>query len=528
MYPQAISHGNVLSFIPPGFKHTINVKFPDQRLAVCEKCKRNYKTRDMCRVRNQHTAVPWSTAYICITLDDSCTGPDGRYIDTPLTVRMVQWQPFCVREPFDPKAKVPVCAACKKANRTRQFCRDKHAHRQLPWCSVYVMLSAVDKTDPNTVVAEPSQPLAGADSEEKKVDHGGSGAADTTPAPRGANHHPPTSADGTAPPPLGGRIVSPGSMDRAHNPPTAKTCDDINAIPESRTFLCMVSCKEASIKWLQLSDEPDSPAAVAAAAAAAAATGPAAAGHAASAGGLGGGPAALLPQPGDPTLMAAHYAAGMSGLGHPAAAVSPQYFSQLVGMGYTPQQAFTMQQQYYQQGRWWGVAQDPAASQPPSLQPPQLAAHVVPELPQPGTALQNVSVNVNVNAAAGGVKAAMDNGAAATAAAAAAAAIMAPVDGGKGGQGGGAAAPVRSGDWQQDFMYHPTDLYHQHQQQHNATQLQMNHAAAQRQAAAHAVEPNSISLVPQEPTAEDLEGVNLNDDEVELGHQTKRQRVQQL
>ena len=40
MYPQAASHGNVLTFTPRGFSQTLNVKFPDSRLAVCEKCKK--------------------------------------------------------------------------------------------------------------------------------------------------------------------------------------------------------------------------------------------------------------------------------------------------------------------------------------------------------------------------------------------------------------------------------------------------------------------------------------------------------
>ena len=84
LYPQQLSHGNVLTFTPPGFKQTLNVKFPDCRLAVCEKCKKNYKTRDMCRVRNSHTAEPWTTAYMCFTLDDNCTDENGKFVDKPL------------------------------------------------------------------------------------------------------------------------------------------------------------------------------------------------------------------------------------------------------------------------------------------------------------------------------------------------------------------------------------------------------------------------------------------------------------
>ena len=65
----------------------------DQRLAVCHKCKKNYKTREMCRVRNGHTIEPWNTAYVCVTLDDSCTDVNGKYVDKPFTMRMIQWMP---------------------------------------------------------------------------------------------------------------------------------------------------------------------------------------------------------------------------------------------------------------------------------------------------------------------------------------------------------------------------------------------------------------------------------------------------
>ncbi|KAL3922700.1 MAG: hypothetical protein SGILL_002067 [Bacillariaceae sp.] len=157
-FPQATSHGNVLSFTPPGFKQQLNVKFPDSRLAVCEACKKNFKTRDLCRVRNKHTDPPWTVAYICLTLDDSCIDSEtGGYVDKPMICRMVQWQPFVVKTPF-PK-KTPVCSSCKKTNRTRGYCRDKHKHPLLPWNTVYVLLSTLESADPSTVVAAPSKPI---------------------------------------------------------------------------------------------------------------------------------------------------------------------------------------------------------------------------------------------------------------------------------------------------------------------------------------------------------------------------------
>ena len=78
-------------------------------------------------------------------------------MDKPLTLRMVQWQPFAVKQDFSPKT--PVCSACKRTNRTKNFCRERHKHRHLPWCTVYVLLSALDNADPNTVVVGSSKPV---------------------------------------------------------------------------------------------------------------------------------------------------------------------------------------------------------------------------------------------------------------------------------------------------------------------------------------------------------------------------------
>eukprot|EP00339_Tiarina_fusa_P010461 CAMPEP_0117021444 /NCGR_PEP_ID=MMETSP0472-20121206/16171_1 /TAXON_ID=693140 ORGANISM="Tiarina fusus, Strain LIS" /NCGR_SAMPLE_ID=MMETSP0472 /ASSEMBLY_ACC=CAM_ASM_000603 /LENGTH=251 /DNA_ID=CAMNT_0004726913 /DNA_START=104 /DNA_END=856 /DNA_ORIENTATION=+ len=232
LFPQATSHGNILTFTPPGFKQSLNVKFPDSRLAVCEKCKKNFKTRDMCRVRNTHTTAPWTTAYICLTLDDSCLDENGKYVDKPLTVRMVQWQPFCVREPFDPKT--PVCAACKRTNRTRSFCRERHKHRQLPWCTVYVLL-----TGPSKPVDEEESPkkeddgaIASVDAELKAEPLSPNPAQDENSASGSKNSE---SLDGISEniKPEEGKTGSGDSEDG----------DDINDVAESRTFLAKVCCK---------------------------------------------------------------------------------------------------------------------------------------------------------------------------------------------------------------------------------------------------------------------------------------------
>ena len=182
----------------------------------------------MCRVRNSHTTAPWTTAYICITIDDSCLDENGRFVDKPMTVRMVQWQPYCVTKPFD--AKTPVCAACKRTNRTRSFCRERHKHRQLPWCSVYVLLSTLDAADPSTVVAGSSQ---------KVTDDSTNGEAKINAVDDSSR----LNIDNDVP----------RSSDTISSDPN-DLGDDINDIAESRTFLAKVSCRSTSIHWLEMAE----------------------------------------------------------------------------------------------------------------------------------------------------------------------------------------------------------------------------------------------------------------------------------
>jgi len=244
-----------LTFTPRGFNQVLNVKFPDSRLAVCEKCKKNYKTRESCRVRSGHNTAPWTTAYICITLDSSCTDEEGKFVDKPLTVRMSNWQPLCLKKDFS--TSTPVCASCKKTNRTKSFCRERHRHRQLPWCTVYVILSAVESTDPSTVVAAPSQLNAKQDekegeNEENEENKKTTAAASSDPK-KGAETT--TNKSTSTPAPTSTAKLSETSKneqrtDEENDDPENET-DNIHEIEESRTFLAQVSCKYNTIHWLE-------------------------------------------------------------------------------------------------------------------------------------------------------------------------------------------------------------------------------------------------------------------------------------
>lgn len=136
---------DTLMLKPPGIKHPIRFPFPDRKLPVCATCKRNYKTRELCRTRDGHTSLPWTTTYICITLDASCVNDKGEFrSDAKLVARPVaSHKDYCFSGLQT--VEVPICLACKEKNYTRQYCREKLKHRQLPWATAFAVLSSIDK-----------------------------------------------------------------------------------------------------------------------------------------------------------------------------------------------------------------------------------------------------------------------------------------------------------------------------------------------------------------------------------------------
>jgi hypothetical protein len=170
---------------------------------------------------------------------------------------MVEWQPFRVLKDFD--KKTPVCATCKKTNRTRSFCREKHKHRQLPWCTVYVLLSTLDSADPSTIVAPSSKPIGAtvsSDTEDSK--HPSSAAYYGAPKYRASSESPPLSVKDESSVAESkasdlSESISPG--DDAKRLAELGEGDDINAIPESRTMLVKVSTVGTVITWLEAGDD---------------------------------------------------------------------------------------------------------------------------------------------------------------------------------------------------------------------------------------------------------------------------------
>ena len=138
--PKLKKNANTLKFKIPGFEFPIYIPFTGRRLAVCERCKKNFKTRDYCRTRDCHVDLPWSQTYVCVSLDPSCTDRDGKLLDGPFYARAVS--PIAFHFDGDISNKTPICAPCKDKNYTRKYCRHQKKHLQLPWSTVYVILSA--------------------------------------------------------------------------------------------------------------------------------------------------------------------------------------------------------------------------------------------------------------------------------------------------------------------------------------------------------------------------------------------------
>lgn len=229
--PHAPNSGNIITFCIPGFSQALNVKFPDYRLAVCAKCKKNYKTRELCRVRNCHTEPPWTTCFICVTLDASCTDDEGKIKQTcQFGIKLAPWQPYCLKEgvQWDSKGKTPVCAVCKKTNRTRNFCRERHLHRHLPWCTVYVTLTALDGSN--------------------GVEGAANGMYNTTTTPASVVEMSANASTQAAAIAVNIKHPSEGFLQAGLDP-----TDDINEVVDedsSRSFLCMVNSAGCAIKWL--------------------------------------------------------------------------------------------------------------------------------------------------------------------------------------------------------------------------------------------------------------------------------------
>ena len=128
----------------PGLPQPFDVAFPARKLPVCPRCKKNYRSRELCRQRDEHKALPWQTVYVVVTLTDEVLekGEDGKLsvADIPVVAELQETPDMC-RGPADGfMSKQPICKICKEKNYTRDYCRATSKHTTPPYQAVYVKL----------------------------------------------------------------------------------------------------------------------------------------------------------------------------------------------------------------------------------------------------------------------------------------------------------------------------------------------------------------------------------------------------
>jgi len=165
---------NTLICSVPGLYQHLEIPFQSRKLPVCKKCKKIYKTRELCRVRDGHTTLPWNTTYICFLVDDSCI-EDGKLVqnegDSFVAETVLDGEPpfpyVACLDKLGPNP--PICLNCKNKNYTRYHCRTNHCHQQLPWVTTYVNLKRIsekgetpeDEADASEAVTSPVRSLEG-------------------------------------------------------------------------------------------------------------------------------------------------------------------------------------------------------------------------------------------------------------------------------------------------------------------------------------------------------------------------------
>ena len=139
---------------PPGLPYAFDVTFPDRRLPVCQRCKKNFRSRDLCRTRDGHRALPWATTYLVVTLTDEVlsqneNGTLSYRRDIPIIAETQNIPDLCKGPAGGFMASEPICKVCKDKNYTRDYCRNVSGHTTPPHQAVYIKI--VPKIEANTL-----------------------------------------------------------------------------------------------------------------------------------------------------------------------------------------------------------------------------------------------------------------------------------------------------------------------------------------------------------------------------------------
>jgi hypothetical protein len=198
-----------LIFKPPGSSYNLTISYHEGALPVCAKCKKTYKSRKICRTQFGHTDQPWTPAYICITLDDSCidhgvtceSGIDSsskgniHLLDLPLEVKAASTRTNqFILDSSSVKSWMSSCLKCKQSKLSKLVCRTQNKHTSLPWNTVFATVGRAKSSQQRSI--------------QRQL-------------------------------PLATRDVA-----------ISQESDDIRIVQPSHTFLIAVSCQSISLQWL--------------------------------------------------------------------------------------------------------------------------------------------------------------------------------------------------------------------------------------------------------------------------------------
>lgn len=252
---------NALHMEIPGFPSRLRLNFPDGRLPVCTKCKKNFKTREMCRIQGGHTSLPWTSVYACLTLDDSCIDSNNKLKKGNYVAKSVGFSPYCYTE--DVASDTLICVSCKVKNYTRKQCRAKSRHRALPWSTIHAKLFcetfSQDVSDTGETSNRKKRKINEEEEEvqnkkkqlyddEKKLKSSENSdakieikyAIDTTEKEETDKYR----DDGE------GKESNGNEEEKEQS--NMNESDSLNYIPESKTFLLEISSNKCVIKWLEM------------------------------------------------------------------------------------------------------------------------------------------------------------------------------------------------------------------------------------------------------------------------------------
>ncbi|KAL3792112.1 hypothetical protein HJC23_013386 [Cyclotella cryptica] len=236
---------HVITLHPRGMPRPFDVPFPERRLPVCDRCQKNYKSRDLCRTRDGHKTLPWTTTYVAVTIDESLIVQDEQgkasYADLP-AIGLLMDTPLMCLGPADGSMKAePICKVCREKNYTRDYCRNTCKHTTPPWSTTYVKIVADTRN-----------------AEERMAGYGGGKGRPTKrrkKAAPGENEE-------------DGKVKSDSSVGDAENLSAydasyegeerdVLNSDDLGVIHQSRTFLAAVSSKSVIIRWCERIQYPE-------------------------------------------------------------------------------------------------------------------------------------------------------------------------------------------------------------------------------------------------------------------------------